>query len=129
MINFRGRFFLNQNSNILVFGSKIPRLDWMKKICQLGLSLVFLLRRIKEEARLWRPRELPHPPQPLSFYFEEAEVTRSKEPSRNGSILLYIKKNHIKSRENPTLKISKFFSRFSCFFDLLIAHFAKKITS
>ena len=56
MINFRGRFFLNQNSNILVFGSKILRLDWMKKICQLGLSLVFLLRRIKEEARLWRPR-------------------------------------------------------------------------
>ena len=31
-----------------------------------------------------------------------------------------------KSRENPTLKISKFFSRFSCCFDLLIAHFAKK---
>ena len=82
----------------------------MKKICQLGLSLVFLLRRIKEEARLWRPRELPHPPQPLSFYFEEAEVTRSKEPSRNGSILLYIKKNHIKSRENPTENFLLIFS-------------------
>ena len=38
----------------------------------------------------------------------------------------YTSKNHIKKRENPTLRISKFFSRFSCFFDLLIAHFAKK---